>query len=51
MSEKNRTKRRASSRASYPCPDCGKLLHGFKGVEAHRKAQHQPTTQTTEVRP
>lgn len=46
-----RSKKRASSRATYPCPDCGKLLHGFKGVEAHRKAQHQAATPTADPKP
>lgn len=39
---KPRTARRASSRAGTPCPHCGKLLHGNKGLAAHIAQQHQP---------
>jgi hypothetical protein len=35
-----RSKKRADSRAHEECPECGKRLHGMKGLAAHRAAAH-----------
>jgi hypothetical protein len=40
MAKLPRTKKRASSRAHTECPNCGKKLHGNKGLKAHLKEAH-----------
>lgn len=40
MTKKSRTDKRSKSGAQTPCPHCGKLLRGEKGMKMHLAEAH-----------
>lgn len=40
MAKKSRTQKRSRSGAQTPCPHCGKLLRGAKGMKMHMAEAH-----------